>query len=227
LTANKIELPNISEPVSDYFLNLSNIGTKTKNDYKDIVNEIESEILKGKVLFNRDTKKIVFSQDKIHAELDLSFTSSMISEIAPIVAYLKYIINKDNESPRQDLFVLNNKPGSYSIIFIEEPEAHLHPEVQVQLMEIFSKLIDKKVKVIMTSHSNYMFNKLSNLILERKISHERVGSYLMTAGSKGSVVDSIKMQADDQGMNDENFADVAEKLYEERIMIYDKLNLSV
>lgn len=226
---NRIELPNISEPVSDYFLKLSNIGSRTRNDYKDIVEKIEKNILKGKILFNKDIKKIVFSQDEIRAELDLAFTSSMISEIAPIVAYLKYIIQLEEEEdyePFRIRFYGDRSSKGYNLLFIEEPEAHLHPEVQVQLMEIFSNLIERKVKIIMTTHSNYMFNKLSNLILEDYVDYKRVGSYLMTTTEMGSVIDTIKMKAEEEGITDENFADIAEKLYEERISIYDKLNSS-
>ncbi len=57
---HKIELPNISEPVSDYFLYLSNISNQSSSKYKNIIEEIEKNILRGKVLFNKDNRKIVF-----------------------------------------------------------------------------------------------------------------------------------------------------------------------
>jgi len=212
LLTKKIELPSISEPVADYFLNLSSINNIAENEFSYIIERIEKDILNGQILFNNETKKIVFKQNA--TELDLSFASSMVSEIAPIVAYLKYIINDKNNDPN----------AKYGLLFIEEPEAHLHPEVQVKLMEMFALLAGKNVKIVMTSHSNYMFNKLSNLILEGKIDYNKVGSYLMRATDIGSVTDTLSMKAEADGMNDENFADVAEMLYEERIKIYDKLN---
>lgn len=225
---NKIELPNISEPVSDYFLFLSRIQDKKANKrYSEIIEIIENEVLGGKIIFNKETKKIVFAPQKIDTELDLAFTSSMISEIAPIVAFLKYIITDAAPVPRF-LSAFSNVQRKDKVIsnllFIEEPEAHLHPEVQIKLMELFSKLLNYDVKIVMTSHSNYMFNKLSNLILSQEVNYERVGSYLMKMEDKGSQIDSITMQADKEGMYDNNFADVAEQLYEERISIYDKLN---
>jgi len=221
--SNRIELPNISEPVSDYFLYLSNISAKVNKTFIDIVSNIEGDILKGQILFNKETKKIVFSPSNLDMELDLSFTSSMISEIAPIVAYLKYIINKEDN--HHLFFKKELKQGDrYNLIFIEEPEAHLHPEIQVKLLVVFCKLLNLNVKIIMTSHSNYMFNKLSNLILDNQINYERVGSYLMKATDNGSVIDNICMKAEADGMKDENFANVAEILYEERINIYEKLN---
>lgn len=220
--STKIELPNISEPVSDYFLYLANISNRKSKDFNDIIKEIEKDVLKGEVLFNKETKKIVFSPSEIDVELDLSFTSSMISEIAPIVAYLKYIITNEVEGAYMIHETRGRKP--FNVLFIEEPEAHLHPTIQVKLTELFCKLISSNIKIIITSHSNYMFNKLSNLILDGTIDHDNVGSYLMKMTSSGSIVDKLAMKPDSEGIEDENFADVAEKLYEERIKIYENLN---
>ncbi len=220
--STKIELPNISEPVSDYFLYLANISNRKTKEFSDIIKEIEKDVLKGEVLFNKETKKIVFSPAEIDVELDLSFTSSMISEIAPIVAYLKYIITSEVDSPYLIHETRGRKP--FNVLFIEEPEAHLHPTIQVKLTELFCKLVKSNIKIIVTSHSNYMFNKLSNLILDSTIDHNNVGSYLMRMTPEGSIVDKLAMKPDNEGIEDQNFADIAEQLYEERINIYEKLN---
>ena len=124
----------------------------------------------------------------------------------------------DDETPEGNLFFPPR------LLFIEEPEAHLHPEVQVKLMEFFARLTKHNVKVIMTSHSNYMFNKLSNLLLTDELEPEKVGSYLMRATPEGSVMDDFAMRAEEEGIADENFVDVAEQLYNERLAAYDKLN---
>ncbi len=208
----KIELPTISEPVSDYFLNLSKISNHN-TALTQIVEKIETEILKGKIVFNQQTNKIAFIQDNLDFELDLAFASSMVAEIAPIVAHLKFIIDNSD-----------NTKNSSNIIFIEEPEAHLHPEIQVKLLEIFCNMMDFNIKIVMTTHSNYMFNKLSNLILDKKVDYKRVDSQLMIPTEKGSIIDKKNMFAEEEGIEDKNFLAIAEQLYEERIRIYDKLN---
>ncbi len=223
---NKLEIPSLTETVSDYFLSLGNIDVSTNLTFKDAISVLENEILKGTVSFNNETKRIMFKANGMNDDLELTFVSSMVSEIAPIVAYLKFIVSK--EAKDWDIFLWNidktESIANCSLLFIEEPEAHLHPEVQVKLMELFALLAGNRVKIVMTSHSNYMFNKLSNLLLEGKVNAERVASYLMRATDVGSVTDMLAMKAEADGMNDDNFADTSEMLYEERIKIYDQLN---
>ena len=77
--------------------------------------------MQGVVEFDNKSKRLLFTLNKTSLKLDLSATSSMVSEISPIVSYLKYIF------PSQRI----SKRGQKSLVFIEEPEAHLHPETQV------------------------------------------------------------------------------------------------
>lgn len=215
----KIEIPNISEPVSDYFLNLSSIKNNSiSNQIENVVAEIENNILKGKVTFNTKSKKLIYQPEGLKLELDLSVTSSMISEIAPIVAHLKFLMNN---KVRRNTY---SNSSSSNLIFIEEPEAHLHPEVQVLLIKIFTSLITKKIKIVMTSHSNYIFNKLNNIILANDIDSKKVSISLMENGKEGSFIKKGAMKLTESGIEDNNFNKVAEDLYIEREDIYNLKN---
>jgi len=208
--SKKIEIPSLSEVVSDYLFGLSNIKirkTKTHNAILAIVDEIENNILKGQVVFDNDTKKIFYQPQQTDLVLDISLASSMVSELSPIVCYLKYIVAFADEK---------------SLIFIEEPEAHLHPETQILLMDIFAKLVKANVKIVMTSHSNYMFNKMNNLILERKIEITSTQSMVLTQTNEGSIAKSLEV--DELGIDDENFIDATEALFNEKMILIDKLN---
>jgi AAA15 family ATPase/GTPase len=228
LSSAKIDFPNISEPVSDYFLALASIYTKVSSrKYSKIVKGIESKILGGAVLFDAASRKLMFSPEKSDQAIDFSFASSMISEVGPLAAFFKYIISDFTNEDRHRSSLATAAPGQHSgshIIFIEEPEAHLHPELQVKLMELFCEALKYDIKIVMTSHSNYMHSKLSNLILDKAVSPRRVGAYLMILGKDGSVTDSLAMAADEEGLRDKNFVNVSEELYNERVSIYSKLN---
>ena len=75
----------------------------------------------------------------------------------------------------------------------------------------------------MTSHSNYIFNKLSNLIIAKEVQPENINISLMKMTKGGSVIEDGAMSVDEYGIEDNNFADIAEQLYEERIKLLDKL----
>jgi len=206
----KLELPNISEPCSDYFLGLSSLQPKNLNNDNPIlaiVNEIEKTILNGEVIFDEVTKKMFYKPHQTDLVLDISATSSMVSELSPIVCYLKY-----------QVAVANSK----SIIFIEEPEANLHPEAQVQLMEILAKLVKANVKIVITSHSDYLFNKLNNLILEGKIDIASIQATVFKETPQGSIAKDVPI--DKLGIDDENFLEIAEDIFNEKLTAIEKLN---
>ena len=224
LIKRKIELPTLSETVSDYYLFLASVEKLELNQaLKKITESLERNILNGKVNYSIDNQKITFRPGGTELTLDLVAVSSMVAELSPIVTYLKYVIKDHNNEE-----VLNkenrdsNIEDSCDILFIEEPEAHLHPEAQVKLMEILAELPKHNIKVVMTSHSNYMFNKLTNLILEKKVDPDKVATYHMVMTDKGSVVQD-DMRVTDEGIEDSNFVTVAEQLYEERMQLLDEI----
>ena len=134
----------------------------------------------------------------------------MISELAPLVLFLKHVIRSKTDEGK-------------SLLIIEEPEAHLHPQVQVQMMKILGELTKHNLKIVLTSHSDFMFNKLSNMLLAKEIEPEKVAVYHMVMTEKGSIV-KPDMQATEEGIEDHNFVEVSEDLYNERIHIYQELN---
>jgi predicted ATPase len=220
LTNETIEIPALSEPISDYFLNLSTIKERNSTDkYTKFATEIEEKILGAQIQFNHDSKKLEYFNKKANFKLDLSDTSSMISEIAPIVAYLKYIVNEKEEASSEMISFFRNKEDKSNpskILFIEEPEAHLHPEIQVSLMNIFAKLTQNKVKIVLTTHSNYFFNKVNNLIVSGELKIDKVSNYHLINTSKGSIINK-EVKLTEEGIEDSNFVEIAEQLYRERL----------
>jgi predicted ATPase len=210
----KIDLPGISEPISDYFIALSTIKSSADDEYEQYYSKIERDLLKGKVTFDNQKNSLIYFPNDLELKFEMTEVSSMVSEIAPIVAFMKYIINSQPTSESEN----NGKV----ILFIEEPEAHLHPNNQIALMEVFAELSKTNIKLIMSSHSNYVFVKLNNMVLSKQLDYQRYQPIILNETSEGSV--SKKLKIDELGAWDENFTDVSERLYEERDEIIEKLN---
>lgn len=215
---SKIELPGISEPISDYFISLSSISNNDKFDknmdnvIKACCDKIEDSILLGQVTFDSRKNSLMYAPNNMETQLTMAEVSSMVSEVSPIVAFLKYIIVK-----KQSLSSENR-----GILFIEEPEAHLHPNNQIKLMEILTELTNAGITLVMSSHSNYVFNKLNNLVLSGKLDYHIYQPIYLEKGAEGSI--SKPMHIDECGADDENFIDVSEALYNEREQIIQEHN---
>lgn len=212
----KIELPGISEPLSDYFLKLSDVRTTNTEvdnlNFKDIAKKIEEKILHGTVEFESKTRRILFKPTGIDLSLDLSATSSMVSEISPIASYLKYVLPR-SQSNIERAYRHDKNQKITQLLILEEPEAHLHPDVQVKLIEILA-ILSLNAKIILTSHSNYIFNKCSNLIIGGKLKQEEFEAIIFEHGDTGSITRDLNINK--YGISDENFGETGEDLFEER-----------
>lgn len=207
-----IQLPSIPEPLADYYQAITSIRKRSRRGYVDVVKKMEQEILGGTVRFDSRKKALVYRANDMDEELDMSDASSMVAEISPITAFLKYIITRHPERVRDGSAKIESPK---SILFIEEPEAHLHPENQVKLIECLTELLDRQVILIISSHSNYILNKLNNLVLSEKLNLANYEALLMKRKGNGKNV-TEKMRMDEFGVEDVNFADTASALYEER-----------
>ena len=66
----------------------------------------------------------------------------MVTELAPVVLYLRYAVEGG------------------SVLIVEEPESHLHPSMQVAFIRQLAKLVDSGVRVIVTTHSEWVIEEL-------------------------------------------------------------------
>jgi len=88
-------------------------------------------------------------------ELSPSRVSSMVTELMPIILYLRYIIYPTD------------------LLIIEEPEAHLHPSNQRVLARALARLVNAGVKVLITTHSDYLVQQLGNCISASAVSKKK------------------------------------------------------
>ena len=114
---------------------------------------IEDEVLHGKIDLDQSTasriSEIVYLPSGAQSEsgeFTLDETSSMVSELAPLILFLKYLVR------RGDLLIL------------EEPESHLHPTAQQKMVQGLVQLVNSGVKIIITTHSEWVLWEVANLV---------------------------------------------------------------
>ena len=153
--------------------------------YEKFAEHLEKVILQGKIVISEHKilPEILFSPTNWkNRTLQLGSTSSMISELAPIVQYLRNTV----------------KTGD--TLIIEEPEAHLHPGALVKLTKIIADLVSSNLRVIVTTHNELMLEQLANLILLKKVKLQQddvgVWQFKQRKRGNGTIVKRIYIDKD-------------------------------
>ena len=137
-------------------------------------------------------------------EFPISRTSSIFSELAPLVLALKSDIGR----------------GDY--LTIDEPESHLHPAMQRTIASFLVEAVDLGIGVILTTHSDIFLGELNNAIRARKLNDHSISASLFTRDDKWCVSKKLDIDHID-GIEDSTFRDVKELLYDETADLIDEL----
>jgi len=102
-------------------------------------------ILKGDIKYSKEENSLGVIQNSIFTRL--SFLSSGQQEVLPLISILVY-----------------NLRLKYNLT-IEEPEAHLYPTSQKELIELIAYIYNKGSNISLTTHSPYIITTVNNLLL--------------------------------------------------------------
>ena len=80
-----------------------------------------------------------------------------------------------------------------SLIMIEEPEISLHPEAQVTLAKLFAEVIAEGKQLIITTHSSFLLQALSEPVQAGKLKPDQVAIYDVTKTPKGTQAKRLEM----------------------------------
>lgn len=205
-------LPQLSGVLADFLEQLIGLEDRPiRNPNGDLAAQIEKEILEGEVILERSEvgypEFFYRPRGWKHDDLRLMNTSSMVSELAPVVLYLRHVV----------------RPGD--VLIIEEPESHLHPKMQVEFTRYLAAAVNAGIRVMITTHSEWVMDELANLVYlshlpkskrdgipgaEFALKPSQVGAWLFKPKNvpKGSVVKEITFSTDYGGF-ETRFEDVA------------------
>ena len=100
------------------------------------------------------------------------------------------------------------EPGR--LVYIEQPELHLHPRAQVALAKVLADAAKRGVRVVAETHSSLLLLGVQTLVAEGKLSPDLVKLHWFTRREDGiTEVDSVDLdEAGAYGEWPEDFADV-------------------
>ena len=219
-----IQTPTLSGVLADFLEQLIKIdrtrAPRHRPSSSDLGKPIEETVLRGSVRVGRsptiDYPHFTYRPKGWKDDLPLNNASSMVSELAPVVLYLRHLIESNN------------------VLIIEEPESHLHPGMQVELTRQLAELVNAGVRIIVTTHSEWVLEELANLVKRSELPKARrsdkcalgpdqVGIWLFEPKlrPKGSVVREISL--DESGTFPSGFDDVATALHNDWADISDEI----
>ena len=157
-------------------------------------------------------------------DLRLMHSSSMVSELAPVVLYLREFVS----------------PGD--VLMIEEPESHLHPGMQVEFARLLAATVNAGVRVVITTHSEWVLDEIAKIVQAHKLPKSkrkgidgaehaldatRVGAWLFEPKNrpKGSIVSEIALD-EDSGSFPAGYTPVLNELYNNWVEVETRLQES-
>ena len=218
-----LEVPTFSGIVADFMQQLILYKESEVPDegITQLAETIESDVLAGQILMKPTPSgypEFLYRPQETGEEVRLTRAASMVSELAPLVLFLRGGI----------------RPGD--TLIIEEPEAHLHPGAQTDIALTLAGLVRAGVRVVVTTHSDWLLKEIANLIrigdLKRKgvsplkkmesihwLLPEEVGTWWF---QEDGIVNHIPFDPT-EGIEPKDYEDVAYKLYDRSVNLQDLL----
>ena len=225
-------VPMLSGVLADFLSLLIRIGpgrrsgpaARLRRKSPELGRGLEENLLNGEVLLKSSDAgypAFAYRPDGWRDDLPLMRASSMVSELAPVVLYLRHIV----------------RPGD--VLIIEEPEAHLHPAMQAAFARELARLVRAGVRIVMTTHSEWFLEQIGNLVrlsglskakrqglesADYALDPDQVGAWLFKPSNrpKGSVVEEVTLDPE-TGLYPAGYDAVSEALYNEGADIYNRI----
>lgn len=133
-------------------------ASSIQEDKRKIADFIETNLTSGKVSVRKDGLPVIlYTPDGSTDPLPLHIASSIVTEVSPLLLLFKSNIR-------------------FNSLIIEEPEAHLHPGLQMKMARLIINISNAGIPVWITTHSEAILQQINNMI---KLSANRDRQRLM------------------------------------------------
>ena len=189
-----------------------------------LATDLEHDVLKGAIRLEdagSGYPSFEYRPDGWDRSLSLVQASSMVAELAPVVLYLRHLVRPDD------------------VLIIEEPESNLHPAMQVEFTRQLAGLVRAGIRVIVTTHSEWVLQELANLVRASELPEakregiaggdvalkpDQVGAWLFKPdeAGEGSTVSPIPLD-EESGLYPTDFEEVARAMHNDWATIFSRL----
>lgn len=198
----KSDMSGVEEEIAEQTASLSDFVDEQSLKAENIVNNILSDIVDNMISFGYPTAedmqlyaKTRFSmKNDIINNTDLQYVTTGNEEALPSshngLGY-KNLIKITLLLKEFSINVKQNAKSAIPILFLEEPEAHMHPQLQEvfvgHLQEVLDKFAGNKIQIIMSTHSPHIANTVPfrNIRYLRRKSNCVICKNLNEFGAKG------------------------------------------
>ena len=218
------EIPVFSGLIADFLKQIISYeeGRVSSDKMSGISKVLEDEVLRGGIEVRKPTTgypEFRYRPQKAEQALRMNRSSSMVSELTPLVLFLRGIVH----------------PGD--TLIIEEPEAHLHPAAQTKMALTLARLVRAGVRVLITTHSDWLLEQIGNLIREGEVmklgknkaepttwlTQEEVGAWWFRTDKPVQEIPFEHIA----GIEPEEYGEVAEGLYNRSVDLRTQLEEAV
>lgn len=218
---DRLEVSTFSGMIADFLGQIVQYKERNRSSTRisRIAEQLEMDLLEGKIEVKRPTSEaypeFLYRPDQANEGLRMSHSSAMVSELAPLVLFLRGIVRRGD------------------LLIIEEPESHLHPGAQTKIAQTLARLVRAGVQVVITTHSNWLLQQIGNLIREGELQkqgkstsespdwlkEEEVGAWWF---HKNKPVTKLPFDLT-EGIEPEDHLDIAEDLYNESAGLQNRI----
>lgn len=150
-TADFAELRQVgrySWPIEDSVTTANNLSAlaKRQSKFADLATELEA-LLGGTVQLSDDGEFRFSFKERPETPIGVHLSSSVVKSLVSLV------------------FFFRHRARNGDVLMIDEPESNLHPDNQRRVTRILAKAVNRGLRVIMSTHSDYVLREINNLIL--------------------------------------------------------------
>ncbi len=220
------DVPKLSGVLTDFLEELIRMGDRNGRRRvpacgATVARQLEKSVLEGTVRVDASETnypQFLYRPKGWSNDLALMRSSSMVSELAPLVLYLRRVVRHGD------------------VLIIEEPESHLHPAMQIEVIKWVARIVRAGIRVVVTTHSDWVLDGLANIVQASRIDGhggpegdggpvlrpEEVGVWRFFPEGAEDGVTVREITIDDSGMYPSGVDDVSAKVHNQWAEIESK-----